>query len=49
MCANPHLRRFVEANDLPTLASAFRNQDVVDNDHPDSACEVGINRSQTRS
>ena len=38
-CAD--LRRFVEANGLP-VASAFRNQDVVDNDHPNYAGEVGI-------
>jgi acetolactate synthase I/II/III large subunit len=38
-CAN--LRRFVEANSLP-VASAFRNQDVVDNAHPNYAGEVGI-------
>ncbi len=38
-CAD--LRRFVEANALP-VASAFRNQDVVDNDHPHYAGEVGI-------
>src|SRR5260221_381944 len=38
-CAN--LRRFVEANSLP-VASAFRNQDVVDNELPNYAGEVGI-------
>jgi acetolactate synthase-1/2/3 large subunit len=38
-CAN--LRRYVEANSLP-VASAFRNQDVVDNAHPNYAGEVGI-------
>ena len=38
-CAD--LRRFVEANALP-VASAFRNQDVVDNEHPHYAGEVGI-------
>ncbi|MEO8740446.1 MAG: thiamine pyrophosphate-binding protein [Casimicrobiaceae bacterium] len=38
-CAD--LRRFAEANDLP-VASAFRNQDVVDNDLPFYAGEVGI-------
>jgi acetolactate synthase I/II/III large subunit len=38
-CAN--LRRFIEANSLP-VASAFRNQDVVDNAHPNYAGEVGI-------
>jgi acetolactate synthase I/II/III large subunit len=38
-CAD--LRRFVEANALP-VASAFRNQDVVDNTHPNYAGEVGI-------
>jgi acetolactate synthase-1/2/3 large subunit len=38
-CAD--LRRFVEASALP-VASAFRNQDVVDNDHPHYAGEVGI-------
>jgi acetolactate synthase I/II/III large subunit len=38
-CAD--LRRFVEANALP-VASAFRNQDVFDNAHPNYAGEVGI-------
>ena len=38
-CAD--LRRFVEANALP-VASAFRNQDVFDNTHPNYAGEVGI-------
>ena len=35
------LKRFVEANALP-VASAFRNQDVFDNAHPNYAGEVGI-------
>jgi len=38
-CAD--LRRFVETNALP-IASAFRNQDVFDNTHPNYAGEVGI-------
>jgi acetolactate synthase I/II/III large subunit len=38
-CAD--LRRFIEANALP-VASAFRNQDVIDNTHPNYAGEVGI-------
>ena len=38
-CAD--LRRFVDANALP-IASAFRNQDVIDNTHPHYAGEVGI-------
>jgi acetolactate synthase I/II/III large subunit len=38
-CAD--LRRFIEANALP-IASAFRNQDVFDNMHPNYAGEVGI-------
>ncbi len=38
-CAD--LRRFIEANALP-IASAFRNQDVFDNTHPNYAGEVGI-------
>ncbi len=38
-CAD--LRRFIEANALP-VASAFRNQDVFDNTHPNYAGEVGI-------
>ena len=38
-CAN--LRHFIEANALP-VASAFRNQDVFDNAHPNYAGEVGI-------
>jgi len=38
-CAD--LNRFVEVNSLP-VATAFRNQDVVDNTHPNYAGEVGI-------
>jgi len=38
-CAD--LRRFVENHSLP-VASAFRNQDVIDNAHPNYAGEVGI-------
>jgi acetolactate synthase I/II/III large subunit len=38
-CAD--LKRFIEANALP-VASAFRNQDVFDNTHPNYAGEVGI-------
>ena len=38
-CAD--LRHFVETNALP-IASAFRNQDVFDNTHPNYAGEVGI-------
>jgi acetolactate synthase-1/2/3 large subunit len=38
-CAD--LKRFVEVNSLP-VATAFRNQDVVDNTHPNYAGEVGI-------
>jgi acetolactate synthase I/II/III large subunit len=38
-CAD--LRSFIEANALP-VASAFRNQDVFDNTHPNYAGEVGI-------
>jgi len=38
-CAD--LVRFAELNQLP-IASAFRNQDVIDNDHPHYAGEVGI-------
>jgi acetolactate synthase I/II/III large subunit len=38
-CAD--LRRFAEAHALP-VASAFRNQDVFDNSHPNYAGEVGI-------
>jgi acetolactate synthase-1/2/3 large subunit len=38
-CAD--LRRFIEVNALP-IASAFRNQDVIDNTHPNYAGEVGI-------
>ena len=38
-CAD--LRRFAESNALP-IATAFRNQDVVDNDHAQYAGEVGI-------
>jgi len=36
-----NLRHFIEANALP-VASAFRNQDVFDNAHPNYAGEVGI-------
>ena len=35
------LLRFVEANALP-VACAFRNQDLVDNEHPHYAGDVGI-------
>jgi acetolactate synthase I/II/III large subunit len=38
-CAD--LQRFVENYSMP-IASAFRNQDVIDNDHPNYAGEVGI-------
>ncbi|MPQ59506.1 thiamine pyrophosphate-binding protein [Duganella sp. FT27W] len=36
-----HLRRFAEINDLP-VACAFRFQDLLDNDHPNYAGDVGI-------
>ena len=38
-CAD--LRRFVEANALP-IACAFRNQDLIDNEHANYAGDVGI-------
>ena len=35
------LRHFAERNDLP-VACAFRNQDLLDNRHPNYAGDVGI-------
>ena len=38
-CAD--IRAFVEANDLPVCAS-FRNQDLIDNRHPNYAGDLGV-------